>query len=69
MLLNMTWRGEELNIFNTVEPATHRTRGRFYLAGSRSVRYTRVLESGMRGDAEREGAFGEKWDKCHPLIG
>jgi hypothetical protein len=27
------------------------------------------LESGMRGDAEREGAFGEKWDKCHPLIG
>jgi hypothetical protein len=54
MLLKMTWRGEELKIFNTVEPASYRTRVSFFLVASRRVECTRALGEWEKGKAERE---------------
>jgi hypothetical protein len=34
MLLKVTWRGEELKMFNRVEPAHMGTHGEFFVAGS-----------------------------------
>jgi hypothetical protein len=54
MPLKMTWRGEELKIFNTVEPAAYRTRVSFFLVASRRVACTRVLREWEKGKPERE---------------
>jgi hypothetical protein len=59
MLLKMIWRGEELKMFNTVEPASKRKRGGFFFAGSRRVRYTRILASGT-SITRREKVFLDK---------
>jgi hypothetical protein len=59
MLLKMIWRGEELKMFNTVEPASKRTRGAFFVAGSWHVRATRGSGEWNEHHAEREGVFGK----------
>jgi hypothetical protein len=41
MQLKVTWRGDELKMFNTVEPAHMGTRGDFFMASNWRVRYTR----------------------------
>jgi hypothetical protein len=58
MLLKVTWRREELKIFNTVEPATYRTRGAFLLVGNWRVRDTRGTGEWNDNHAERECDFG-----------
>jgi hypothetical protein len=41
MLLKVAWKGEELKMFNTVEPAPMGTPSEFFVAGSWRVHYTR----------------------------